>query len=92
MRPYRLRLLCRAEINRGCNVCVQAVGVHKVRVAVPVATHVLVSGVAASRWGLWTFDLAVSQLLQERVPDDQLSTLTHDLALCHRAVITITCR
>jgi Ferroportin1 (FPN1) len=26
--------------------------------------HVLVLGVALSRWGLWTFDLAVSQMLQ----------------------------
>lgn len=69
-------------MNWGRNVCVQAVGVHKVPVVVPVATHVLVSGVAASRWGLWTFDLAVSQLLQERVPDHQLSALNH-LAFCH---------
>jgi Ferroportin1 (FPN1) len=26
--------------------------------------HVLVLGVALSRWGLWTLDLAVSQMLQ----------------------------
>ena len=31
------------------------------------------SGVALSRFGLWTFDLAVSQMLQERVADGQLS-------------------
>lgn len=31
------------------------------------ATHVLAVGLVASRFGLWTFDLCVSQLLQERV-------------------------
>ncbi len=51
----------------------QAVGALGARVEGQVAMHVLVSGVAASRWGLWTFDLAVSQLLQERVPDSELS-------------------
>lgn len=38
-----------------------------------VVTHVLVSGVAASRFGLWTFDLAVAQMLQEWVADNDLS-------------------
>ena len=58
----------------------QAAGTAGARVGGPVAMHVLVSGVAASRWGLWTFDLAVSQLLQERVPDSELSAIT---ALLH---------
>lgn len=30
-----------------------------------VSTHVLVTGLVLSRFGLWTFDLAVNQLLQE---------------------------
>ncbi len=42
-------------------------------------THVLVSGIAVSRFGLWTFDLAVSQLLQERVADKHLSAPSHHL-------------
>ena len=31
------------------------------------ASHVLAAGLVASRFGLWTFDLCVSQLLQERI-------------------------
>jgi iron-regulated transporter 1 len=37
------------------------------------ALYALLSGVALSRWGLWLFDLAVSQHVQERVPPGQLS-------------------
>lgn len=42
----------------------------------PLVSHVLVLGVAASRWGLWTFDLAVSQMLQERVADRELNVVS----------------
>ena len=35
-------------------------------------TYALVGALVVSRFGLWTFDLAVSQLLQERVPDAEL--------------------
>lgn len=34
--------------------------------------HALAWGLVASRFGLWAFDLAVSQMLQERVPSEQL--------------------
>lgn len=34
--------------------------------------RILVAGVVSSRTGLWTIDLAVSQLLQEQVPGGQL--------------------
>ena len=37
------------------------------RVAPASATHILVGGLVASRFGLWTFDLCVTQLLQEWV-------------------------
>ena len=40
-------------------------------------TSALVGALVVSRFGLWTFDLAVSQLLQERVPDAELG-----MALC----------
>lgn len=53
----------------------QRATVGHVNVPAAVATYALVSGVAASRWGLWTFDLAVSQMLQERVNDQQLGAL-----------------
>lgn len=38
----------------------------------PAGMHVLAAGLVASRFGLWSFDLAVSQMLQERVPNEQL--------------------
>ncbi len=38
----------------------------------PAGTHVLAVGLVGSRFGLWAFDLAVSQMLQERVPNEQL--------------------
>ena len=38
----------------------------------PACVHVLAAGLVASRFGLWAFDLAVSQMLQERVPNEQL--------------------
>lgn len=37
-----------------------------------VVTYAVVSGVVLSRFGLWLFDMAVNQLLQEWVPDDEL--------------------
>ncbi|BDA48594.1 Solute carrier family 40 member 1 [Coccomyxa sp. Obi] len=39
------------------------------------ATHVLAAGLVASRFGLWTFDLCVSQLLQERVATLELGVV-----------------
>jgi hypothetical protein len=38
----------------------------------PAGGHVLAAGLVASRFGLWAFDLAVSQMLQERVLNEQL--------------------
>ena len=38
----------------------------------PGGAHVLAAGLVASRFGLWSFDLAVSQMLQERVPNELL--------------------
>lgn len=38
-------------------------------------THVLLGGLVASRFGLWLFDLAVSQMLQEWVADEELGKL-----------------
>ena len=40
--------------------------------AQPAGMHALAVGLVASRFGLWAFDLAVSQMLQERVPNEQL--------------------
>ena len=40
----------------------------------PGAAHVLAAGLVASRFGLWSFDLAVSQMLQERVPNELIGT------------------
>jgi len=40
--------------------------------AAPLGARVLAAGLAASRAGLWLFDLAVSQMLQERVPLQEL--------------------
>jgi iron-regulated transporter 1 len=37
--------------------------------------YVLLTGLVASRFGLWLFDLAVSQLQQELVPDSELGEL-----------------
>ena len=34
--------------------------------------RLLLAGLVLSRWGLWTFDLAVTQMLQERVAFSQL--------------------
>jgi iron-regulated transporter 1 len=42
------------------------------RVPTPATTYTLVGGLIVSRFGLWTFDLAVAQMLQERVPDGEL--------------------
>lgn len=52
-----------------------ALAVAGVHVADPVLTHVLVGGLVASRFGLWLFDLCVSQLLQELVRTDELGAL-----------------
>lgn len=38
-------------------------------------SHVLLVGLIASRFGLWLFDLAVSQMLQEWIPEDELGRL-----------------
>lgn len=48
-------------------------------------THVLAAGLAASRAGLWTFDLAVSQMLQERVAHREMGAFACApvLALSH---------
>lgn len=47
------------------SVCVVSVWIHNSRVA----SILLISGVAASRLGLWMFDLSVTQLMQESVPE-----------------------
>ena len=41
--------------------------------------RLLLAGVVLSRWGLWTFDLAITQMLQERVASSQLGALTCSL-------------
>lgn len=38
-------------------------------------THVLLGGLVASRFGLWLFDLAVSQMLQEWIDTEELGEL-----------------
>jgi len=38
-------------------------------------SHILLGGVVASRFGLWLFDLAVSQMLQDWVPAEDIGTL-----------------
>ena len=38
----------------------------------PAGVHVLAAGLVVSRFGLWAFDLAVSQMLQEKVSNEQL--------------------
>ena len=40
-----------------------------------IVTYSLVLGLAVSRFGLWTFDLAVAQMLQTRVPEEELGEL-----------------
>ena len=35
-------------------------------------SHVLLGGLVASRFGLWLFDLSVSQMLQEWIPDEDI--------------------
>ena len=45
---------------------------HRAAASSCVLTHLLAAGLAASRAGLWTFDLAVSQMLQERVADREM--------------------
>ena len=42
------------------------------RVAPTSTTHILVGGLVASRFGLWTFDLCVTQMLQEWVSNQEL--------------------
>lgn len=59
--------------------------------------HVLVLGVALSRWGLWTFDLAVSQMLQvanqyhavDMLCDDQWELLRICRSASHAAPCTL---
>jgi hypothetical protein len=49
------------------------------------ATHALAAGLVASRFGLWTFDLAVSQMLQERVPAHEIGAMllrNHTINFC----------
>lgn len=41
-----------------------------------VSTHLLVLGVVLSRWGLWTFDMVVTQLIQENVEKGNLSVVS----------------
>lgn len=44
--------------------------------------HALAGGLVASRFGLWAFDLAVSQMLQERVPSEQLGEALLRRTMC----------
>ncbi|KAG2495007.1 hypothetical protein HYH03_006940 [Edaphochlamys debaryana] len=41
----------------------------------PASVRLLVAGVVGSRTGLWLFDLALMQLIQEEVPQSQLGTV-----------------
>ncbi|KAG0554856.1 hypothetical protein KC19_12G125500 [Ceratodon purpureus] len=47
------------------SLCVVSIWIHNSRLA----SILLISGVAASRLGLWMFDLSVTQLMQESVPE-----------------------
>ena len=47
--------------------------------------RLLLAGLVLSRWGLWTFDLAVTQMLQERVASSQLGQASSSSRVCHRA-------
>jgi hypothetical protein len=47
--------------------------------------YVLLLGLVASRFGLWLFDLAVTQLQQELVPEIELGELSTTL-LVHAAL------
>ena len=48
--------------------------------------RLLLAGVVLSRWGLWSFDLAVTQMMQERVVSSQLGEAQHPFcsAKCQR--------
>lgn len=42
------------------------------RLPASATSHVLLGGLVASRFGLWLFDLSVSQMLQEWVPAEDI--------------------
>ncbi len=46
------------------------------RLPASTTSHVLLGGLVASRFGLWLFDLSVSQMLQEWVPAEDIGRLT----------------
>lgn len=46
------------------------------RLPASTTSHVLLGGLVASRFGLWLFDLSVSQMLQEWVPAEDVGELT----------------
>lgn len=43
-----------------------------------ITSHILLVGLVASRFGLWLFDLSVSQMLQEWIPTDDIGK-QHDI-------------
>lgn len=46
------------------------------RLPASTTSHVLLGGLVSSRFGLWLFDLSVSQMLQEWVPAEDIGKLT----------------
>jgi iron-regulated transporter 1 len=46
------------------------------RLPASTTSHVLLGGLVASRFGLWLFDLSVSQMLQEWVPAEDIGRFT----------------
>ncbi len=46
------------------------------RLPASTTSHVLLGGLVVSRFGLWLFDLSVSQMLQEWVPAEDIGKLT----------------
>lgn len=46
-----------------------------------VVTHALVGGIIVSRFGLWLFDLCVSQIMQEAIPAHELGVPLFTLPL-----------
>ena len=46
------------------------------RLPASTTSHVLLGGLVASRFGLWLFDLSISQMLQEWVPAEDIGRRT----------------
>ena len=56
------------------------------RLPASTTSHVLLAGLVASRFGLWLFDLSVSQMLQEWVPPEDIG-MRENIACCERVCL-----